>query len=191
MDIKAQFRADVVKDIEALQEQLASISAQLEEKEKFLALFDSSFGTGGVMPSKPKATTTPKNRPGRSNLTQEAPKPRSGSSRNLKNLITYVIGSEVMNAGVIADRLLAQGLMPASQNPRQYVSFILSQNTNGNGADLFERVSGKGRGFYKNSPNGLAAAKAVDLSSPVQEDEVDVTLDNAVSPPESTIEIQA
>ncbi|MFA5054042.1 MAG: hypothetical protein WC565_08275, partial [Parcubacteria group bacterium] len=82
-------------------------------------------------------------------------KPRAGGL-SLKDKIKSVMGRSILNAGEVLERLEEKGLMPESNNPRQYVSMVLSSCH-----EMFERATSKGRGYYRvkvDSDNGMKTA---------------------------------
>jgi len=58
--------------------------------------------------------------------------------------VTLVMGDRSMNVLEVLKALEAGTLTPASQDPRTYISFILSQNK-----DRFERDPSAGVGYYR------------------------------------------
>lgn len=183
MDIvtaREQFRQALVTDIEAKQEILRKISMELEEAETMLGLLDSGAKVPTIVTTGVSASPAPKARPGRAEVTNKprtrGPRTRDGGP-SLKDRIAKVLGNEVMNAGAITAQLTALGQMPPSDKPHSYVSLILSQNSQGEDS-YFERVTGKGRGFYRNGPKGHAVCQEADSTTAI-EDDTERTLEEA------------
>ena len=146
-------------------------------------------GKGGRKPGpKPKAAAAakaPKRGAKKSNnrATQGRRDVAKGLRPSLKDSMTQVMGSKVMNASDVYEGLKAKGWLPNSNDPRQYISYSLSSFK-----DRFERIEGK-RGYYRvkagASVNGNAgpakAAKAEpETSAPTTtESDVDAVLQDA------------
>jgi hypothetical protein len=70
----------------------------------------------------------------------------NGERPPLKKAVAMVMGDKVMNARDVVGALEEKGWAPASNNPYQYVSFVLASNR----PEVFERT-GK-RGYYRVRP---------------------------------------
>ncbi len=67
-----------------------------------------------------------------------------GDRPPIKEAISKVMGSKVMNATTIADLLKEKKWLPNSNDPKAYIAYILCSTK-----ERFERVTTKGRGFYR------------------------------------------
>jgi hypothetical protein len=77
-----------------------------------------------------------------------------GDRPPLKKAMVAVMGTKIMNASDILAALEAKGWAPASNDPHQYVSFMLSSNT----PEVFERT--EKRGHYRVRSGYLAAQES-------------------------------
>lgn len=84
--------------------------------------------------SRTPATTAPKGMPKKTTA-------RSGAQPPIPMRIVDAMGKDELNASQIFERLEAANALPASNNQKQYISFILSKRK-----DLFESVR---RGMYR------------------------------------------
>lgn len=73
-----------------------------------------------------------------------------GERPKMKEAVATVIGKGQMSANEVVDALKTRGWLPDSENPRQYMSYVLSTHK-----DVFETV---GRGIYK-VKSGVSFAK--------------------------------
>jgi hypothetical protein len=95
---------------------------------------------------------------GQADAASDAPKPSSTKSTGAKppraiEAVEMVLGSgATLNAAEIIKALEEKGWLPASNDPKTYVSFILSQNK-----EKFERDPVKGRGYYRLAKGGTKA----------------------------------
>lgn len=88
---------------------------------------------------KPKAKKTAQ---ATAQVTKKQPAASKGASLPpLKKAMLMVMGEETMTSGEIVEALEAKGWLPASKDPRQYVSFMLSSNT----PEVFERTEKRGQ----------------------------------------------
>ena len=187
----------VLKSVNAIGERLAKLEAENAELRSKLGLkkkpgrpkkvTTADSATPKRKPGRPRKNpvevpATPKRKPGRpKNAAKAAPaapkgpkgtrgrKPRADGKPKLKDGIRMVMGRSTMNAGEILEGLKAKSWMPESNNPQQYISTILSSNS-----DMFERIQNR-RGYYKvkagnvvSSDNG--GAKAAPVAPPAQEE---------------------
>jgi hypothetical protein len=63
----------------------------------------------------------------------------------IKDAIGKIMGSKTMTIDEIFEGLRAKSWLPNSAEPRQYIAYLLSTSK-----DRFERVTGAGRGVYRN-----------------------------------------
>lgn len=110
-------------------------------------------------PEEVKAKETPKKKgkgwkstpQGRKNTAEGRKAVASGERPPLKKAVVLVMGEDVMSAREVVDALEEKGWTPSSNNPCQYISYILSSNQ----PEVFERT-GK-RGYYRVRPGYLAS----------------------------------
>lgn len=69
---------------------------------------------------------------------------KRGNRPPIKEAMARVMGVGSLTAEEILEGLKANNWLPNSQNPRQYIAYLLSS-----GKDRFERVVGAGRGVYR------------------------------------------
>lgn len=104
----------------------------------------------------------------------------SGKRPPIKDAIQKVMGSRMMSIDDIVDALKAKSWTPNSNDPRQYVAYLLSSTK-----DRFVRVKGAGRGMYRcveAAPSTtkvepivkVAATQPAAEAAPVKEVKVDV-----------------
>ena len=84
----------------------------------------------------------------------------NGERPPLKKAIITVMGDQIMNAPSIVKALDEKGWKPSSNDPPQYVSFILSSNQ----PDIFERT--EKRGYYRVRPGYLASQAGASKKKP-------------------------
>jgi hypothetical protein len=123
-------------------------------------------------PAKPKAKAKPEAQP--VTVTKESKK-NAGIGREdvargkrppLKYAMVKVMGSKTMNAKGIVTALDAKGWLPSSNDPHQYISYMLSSNH----PKVFERTDK--RGYYRVRPGfklSKTAKKAVKKAEPKAE----------------------
>ena len=73
-----------------------------------------------------------------------ATKPRVTPPRTLEAVIKVLTGQPSMNAKEVVTALEEKGWLPASNDPKTYISFLLNQTKT-----HFERDPDKGRGYYR------------------------------------------
>jgi hypothetical protein len=79
-----------------------------------------------------------------------------GLRPTIRVAIATVMGEKTMNAAEIVPLLEQKGWQADTSDQKTYIGYMLSQNK-----ETFERVEGKGRGFYRVKPNVVAdVAKA-------------------------------
>ena len=93
-----------------------------------------------VKPSTPKV----QNRRGGSSTAEGRRAVAEGRRPPIKDAISKVMGNKTMTIGDIFDGLKEKGWLPNSNEPRQYISYLLSTSK-----DRFERAPNGGRGIYR------------------------------------------
>lgn len=176
--IENQLRTQLTAQKQVNLDGIAKLQANVEAIDSKIAKFDEVFGTtsaqvagrkkpgpkpkaqkaakaaaktvhkakaAGVKSSKKTAAKkVPAKKGGVNRATQGRRDVAAGHRPSLKDAMTQVMGGKVMNASEVYEGLKAKNWLPNSNDPRQYISFSLSSFK-----DRFERVEGKGRGFYK------------------------------------------
>jgi len=84
-----------------------------------------------------------------------------GDRPPLVEAVATVMGSKVMNSGMILEKLTAKGWQPNSNDSKSYLSYVLSSNK-----EAFEKVPEKGRGYYRVKPGFAPKSKRVQTASP-------------------------
>ena len=108
---------------------------------------------------KGEADTAPEaSQPSPTNQSPDAPKSRATDSTKPRAIdaVETVIGTGTLNADGVLKALEEKGWVPASTDPKTYISFILSQNK-----DKFERDPSKPRGYYR-----LVGSEGTSTSTP-------------------------
>ncbi len=77
-----------------------------------------------------------------------------GERPPIKQAMAQVMGSDVCNPAMVAERLAAKGWTPSASNPKTYVGYMLSSSK-----DMFDRVPAKGRGYYKVKASAVTTAE--------------------------------
>lgn len=192
-----QARQHLAADLEQKEAALTRLQADLQQAQAVvqqsrdkLAKFDEIIGGDAPVRRKPGPKPGAKRgRPAKAKAETTASRPKKkaeGGSRavegrravargerpTIKDAIIQVIGGDVCNAIEVYERLHAKGWLPNATEPRQYISFVLSSTKSKDGKPVFERVQGKGRGYYRVA--GVQTAK----TEPV-EDDTDQTLTEA------------
>ena len=78
-----------------------------------------------------------------------SPKTPAGAKPRAIDAVEMVLGKGTMNTSEVIAALGEKGWTPDSGNLKQYIGFILSQNSRGKNRDLFERAPGTPSGYYR------------------------------------------
>jgi len=144
-----QLKAVVQDRISAAQKSLEEAQGQMDALQNFEALLPGISSKGKKISAKAKAKKVTKGsakttkRKVSVNATTGLEAVARGDRPPLKKAIVLVLGKKTMNSAQIVEVLKVKKWMPASSDPRQYVSYTLSSNT----PDIFERT--EKRGFYR------------------------------------------
>lgn len=166
-NIENQLRTQLEQQLNEKQSEIVQTESTLkvlvEEAEVLLnkiSRFDEVFGTGGRKPTvrpvitikKPQATvkkptTTAAPKVNNSRAAQGRRDVAAGLRPKIKQAMMLVMGDRTTNASVIYEELKVRDWLPNSNDPRAYIAYLLSSLK-----DAFERVEGRGRGFYRVRP---------------------------------------
>jgi len=171
---------DIIAKRDVLRDKVAIAQAALDSVKQELADFESKLGGAEIsFKEGSEPVTTIKAKKGKVKATAQVTKPAKaqkaaktvtpqsrknasdgrdavarGDRPPLKKAMVAVMGNKVMNASDILAALEAKGWAPASNDPHQYISFMLSSNS----PEVFERT--EKRGHYRVRPGYIASQGA-------------------------------
>jgi hypothetical protein len=101
-----------------------------------------------------KTTTKATKVKGNNRATQGRRAVAQGLRPPIKKAMIEVMGKKTMNASEMYEALKAKNWLPDSSDPRAYISYLFSSLK-----ESFERVEGKGRGYYRQRDVATTTAK--------------------------------
>lgn len=139
------------KEGKALQEFLEVKDGRSKEARELAAQVAELLGEPTPRKPGPKKGTKP-GKGEADDAKSEAPKPSpktkssaTGAKPRMVDAVKAIVAEAgSLNAAEVVSALEAKGWMPSSNDPKSYISFVLSQNK-----DEFERDPSKGRGYYR------------------------------------------
>lgn len=188
----AQLRQQLVADVDTKRSSIEKLTTELAAAQQKLTKFDAVFGPDDLL-----ETVTPRRKPGPKPGVAKAPKtPRTqvtsdnraaegrravarGDRPKIKDALIQVMASDVVNSLTIFERLTANGWLPNANDPRQYISYVLSSTKDKAGNPVFERVQSAGRGYYRVFGTKQAKVSKPATKEEVETNEVDQTLTDA------------